>query len=86
MLETLAACLNHSIVHLGDFSATSDTELLSLYARWHSEIGDVAREVSGALESDRLTRDDFHRIRKEGIEQVRWLFEFLARIEALVES
>ena len=86
ILEALNACLNHSVINLGDFSTTSDSSLLDIYARWHAEIGDVAKEVSGALENKRLSREDFHRIRKESIEQVRWLFEFLARVEALVDD
>lgn len=86
LLEAIAACLNHSIVSLGDFSATSDTELLDLYARWHGEIGDVAREVSMALEDGRISRDEFERIRQEGIEQIHWFFEFQARLEALIDE
>ena len=86
LLEAIAACLNHSIVNLGDFSATSDMELLDLYARWHGKIGDVAREVSMALADGRITRNEFDRIRQEGMEQIHWFFEFQARLEALIDE
>ncbi|MGI9278218.1 MAG: phage regulatory CII family protein [Endozoicomonas sp.] len=86
ILKAIAACVNHSIVHLGDFAATCDTELLDIYAQWHAEIGDVSREVSAALADGRITRDEFHRIRKEGMEQIHFFFEFLARVEALIDE
>ncbi|WP_422452456.1 phage regulatory CII family protein [Endozoicomonas sp. ALC066] len=86
ILKAMAACVNHSIINLGDFSATCDTELLNMYARWHAEIGDVSREVSAALSDGRITRDEFHRIRKEGMEQIHFFFEFLARVEALIDD
>ena len=86
ILEAVAACLNHSMINLGDFSASSDVELLDLYARWHGSIGDVAQEVSAALADGRIEREEFDRIRKEGMEQIHWFFEFLARVEALIEE
>ena len=85
-LQAIAATLNHTITHLGEFSSTGDVELLSAYADWHREIGKVAREVSLTLSDGSIQRSDYHRILQEGIGQVQAFFEFLARLEALVDD
>ena len=85
-LKAIAACLNHTVIGLGDFTATNDVELLDQYAKWHSEIGDVAREVSLALGDGRITRNEYHRVLKEGMDQIQQFFEFMARMEALIDD
>lgn len=85
-LRAIAAALNHTVIPLGDFSETSDIELMNAYANWHAEIGDVSREVSRALEDGQVEREEYHRIRHEGMEQIQKFFEFLARLEALIDD
>lgn len=85
-LQAVAAALNHTVVYLGDVSATSDTELLNTYAEWHREIGDVAREVAAALQDGLIEREEYLRVRKEGMEQIHVFFQFLARLEALIDA
>ncbi|WP_067519562.1 phage regulatory CII family protein [Endozoicomonas ascidiicola] len=85
-LRAIAAILNHTIIPLGDFSTTSDVELLNAYAKWHAEIGDVAREVSKTLEDGRIEMHEYQRILKEGLEQVQQFFLFMNRLEALIDG
>lgn len=84
LMDINMAC-GFSAFKLGDFSGICDAELLNFYGQWHGEIGDVAREVSKALEDNVITQDEFLRIRREGIEQIHAFLGFLARLEGLVE-
>ena len=86
ILTAEATILNHTCIPLGDFSSTSDTELLTAYARYHKEIGRTAAAISDALEDGRITRAEFECIRQEGFQQIQRFFEFLARLEAVIDD
>jgi len=85
-LRAIAGALNHTVIPLGDFSMTSDVELMNAYSLWHAEIGDVAREVSKAMEDGRIEMKEYQRILKEGLEQVQQFFLFMSRLEALIDG
>ncbi len=86
ILYAMAMELNHSCIPLGDFNGVSDVELLNAYAAWHAEIGQAADAIRNALEDARVTRAEFERVRKEFHEGTQRGFEFLTRLEALVDD
>lgn len=86
ILYAESALLNHTSIPLGDYSRVSDTELLTVYARYHAELGETAAAISSALEDGRITRAEFEHIKREGYEDIQRFFEFLARLEALIDE
>lgn len=86
ILYAEAAILNHSCIPLGDFTGTSDTELLTAYVRYHAEVGQTAAAIGETLADGRITRAEFERVRREGFEDVQRFFEFLSRLEALIDE
>jgi hypothetical protein len=85
MLQAHATLLGFTVIPLGDFDSTSDVELLSLYANYHAEVGDVATAVRRALNDKRISRREYERIRREFMEATQAGMEFLARLEAIAE-
>jgi len=86
ILYAEANLLNHTCIPLGDFSRVSDVELLTAYARYHAEVGQTAVAIGESLEDGRITRTEFERIRAEGFEDIQRFFEFLARLESLIDG
>lgn len=86
ILHAYADELNHLAVPRGDFSNTSDAELLDLYAKYHAQVGNAARAVSHALADGRVTRDEVRQVRAEFINAARANMEFVARLEAIAED
>lgn len=85
ILATLAAAVDHAVIPLGDFSGTSDTELLDLYAKYHSKVGKAAGEVSKALADGRITQAEVREVRQAFIRAARANLAFVARLEAIAE-
>lgn len=86
ILEAEAHVLGRVAVALGDFSQTSDVELLELYAHLHAALGDLAREISAALKDRHITRKEFAAIDIEMRETVQALFELRARLDGLADA
>ena len=86
ILAEYAACLDHAIIPIGDFSRTGDAELLNLYCTYHMEIGETAEAVLEALQQGAISRQLVRKIRRELIEDMQAGLAFLARIEALAED
>jgi len=85
MLYEVASAMGYACVYLGDFTGTSDVELLESYAAFHREVGDMAREVAKALEDRKITRQEVEEIRVEGEQMIRAHLAFIARLEAIAE-
>lgn len=81
-----AAILNHTVIPLGDFSQVSDVELLTAYARYHADLGDTAAAIHDTLRDGRVTRAEYNRVRQQGFQDIQCFFEFLARLEALIDE
>lgn len=86
ILYAIAAALDHSCIPFGNFSRVSDVELLNAYARWHAEQGETAQAISDALADGRITRQEYGRVRREIHEDIQRAFEFLARMEAVIDG
>jgi hypothetical protein len=86
VLAAEAAVLNHAIVPLGNYEGVSDTELLTSYANYHSEIGQTSTVIAEVLNDHRITRREFDSVRKEFFEAVSTGLEFLNRMEALIDD
>lgn len=86
ILHALAADCGYATFPLGDFANCSDTELLTLYSRYHSDIGNTAEEFHLAIEDGRFSRAEFQRINQAFIKQVRAGLELMTRIKALIDD
>ena len=86
ILKSMAQLMGFALIHIGRFDGVSDMELLDAYAEWHLEVGDVAHEVRTALADGKVTRDEFERIHKEGQEQITAFYEFMRRLEGLIDE
>jgi hypothetical protein len=88
ILHTYASCLDHAVIPLGDYSRTTDLELLDLYARYHAELGQTAQAIRECLagEGGRITRRDVRQVRRELIEDNQAGLEVLARLEGIAED
>ena len=86
VLYAEAAALNHSCIPLGHYKGISDTELLESYAAWHAEIGETCGVISKALADRRISRAEFEDIRIEMFEDIQKAFEFLSRLEAVIDE
>lgn len=84
MIDAEARVLGGVFVALGRFEGVSDTELLSLYATYHAEIGETAAAIREALDDGRIERAEYQRIEREAFEDAHAMLELLARIRGLV--
>lgn len=78
--------LNHAAVPLGDFSNSSDIELLDTYTKLHQELGELAIAIHDALADGRITHDEFFRIRRKNSDMIRAALEMEDRFQALADD
>lgn len=81
-----AALLHHTCIPLGDFSRVSDMELLSVYADYHARLGAMAHSVSAAFADGRVTREECAQIKAAGFRAIQGFFEFVSRLESLIDG
>ncbi len=86
MLHAQAATLHEVCVPLPDFSRVSDVELLTAYADWQAFIGQTCGAVRDALADHRIERHEVEEIRQRGNKHVQRFFEFMSRLEALIDE
>lgn len=86
VLAAEAAVLNHAIVPLGNFEGVSDIEILTAYAKYHSDIGQTSVVIAEALNDSRVTRREFQSVHGEFFKSVSTGLEFLNRLEALIDD
>ena len=88
ILHAYCHLLEHAAIPLGDFSGTSDGELMDLYCQYHADLGETAQAIRDALNSDcrRITRSNVRRVRRELIDDMQAGMEFLARLDDLAED
>lgn len=86
LLYAEAQALGHACVKLGDFSTTSDIELLDAYAAWHAEIGETAQAIRDGIAAGRLTADLVQKIKREAHEDACRAFAFIARLEGVCDE
>lgn len=88
ILHSYCHLLDHAAIPLGDYSRTSDAELLDLYCEYHADIGQTAEVIRLALvtPNGRIRRRDVRRVRRELLEDLKAGLEFLARLEGMAED
>lgn len=86
ILYAEASALSHVAIALGEYAGLSDVELLNAYAKFHAELGDLARVISQALSDRKLSAEAFRAIDREMDEAVRAMFELRARLKAVVDG
>jgi len=86
ILRAEAQVLGYVCIALGDFSGVDDIELLNAYAAWTSEIGSTAASIVEALADRRVTRREYEAVNREMFADAQRAFEFLARLEALIDD
>ncbi|MDA3932850.1 MAG: hypothetical protein PF630_00665 [Gammaproteobacteria bacterium] len=69
ILHAYAHLLDHAVIPLGDFSDSSDLELLDLYVSYHVEVGETAGHIREAIAARRIRREHVRRVRREMIER-----------------
>lgn len=86
VLHAEARALGHVCVQINDYSGISDEALLDAYAAYHADVGQTAQAVREALASgEGITQAAVEKIRRELYEDAAAGFEFLARLEALIQ-
>lgn len=86
VLHAEARALNHVCISLQDHTGISDLALLDAYAAYHADIGQTAQAIRAALTSgDGITRAAVEKVRRELYEDATAGFEFLARLESLID-
>lgn len=85
ILRAYAHTLNHVVIPAVHITNVPDVELLTMYARFHKELGEMSGELARALEDRRITANELRNIRKEGLEAVTVFYELMARLEAVCE-
>lgn len=87
VLHAEARALGHVCIRIEGYEGISDIELLDAYAAYHADVGQTAQAVRDALEAGHsVSREAVQRVRRELYEDTQAGFEFLARLEALIED
>lgn len=86
ILQAQAQVLGFCCIELGDFSQVSDVELLNLYSQWHADIGETAQAINEALKDGKIERAEVQKIKNEFHSDIQKGFEFIARLEALIDD
>lgn len=86
VLHAMAHVLGFVCVEVGEFDGLSDMELLSLYLEWHRETGETAAEIKKTLDDGKVTRAEVDKVKREVMQDISAIYEFIARLESLVEE
>lgn len=86
ILKAFAGVMHHAVVPLPDYSRVSDVELLTKYAEWQAFIGRTCQRIHEALDAHRIQPREYEAIRMHGMDHMQRFFEFLSRLESLVEE
>ncbi len=81
-----AQALGGVYVPLGDFSGTSDTELLNIWAGMDEQDGRMAGAAREVLEDGRVTREELRRLKREVWRSIQVRLEFYHRMEAICDD
>lgn len=85
LLDAAERLLGRVGVAVGDFSGSSDTELLTRWADWQAEIGQTSRTISDALADGRISAGELGHIKREMFEDFAAALALLQRLEAIAE-
>jgi len=86
ILQACAQTLHHLVIALPDFAPVSDVELLNKFAGWQSALGVTCHVIQQALEDGEITRAELDDVRGRAQDHMQRFFEFLSRMETLVEG
>lgn len=74
------------MIALPDFTPVHDVALLNKFAQWQSALGVTCHVIEVALQDGAVTRPELEDIRQRAQDHMRVFFEFLSRMESLVEG
>jgi hypothetical protein len=86
ILGAMASSLHHIAMPLPDYAPCSDVELLIKFSEWQARMGRTCEHIHDALADSKITQAEADRVRRAGHHQMRAFFEFLHRLETLVEE
>ncbi len=86
ILKSMASSLHHVTVQLPDYCACSDVELLTKFSDWQARMGYTCREIHTALDDGEVTPAEVAAIKLAANHHMEGFFEFLHRLETLVEE
>jgi hypothetical protein len=82
-LDELERDCGRAAFKLPDFSKVGDTALLEICARMTKEYGDIGGKLSEALQSGDISHAEAAGLKKEAIEMIAVITEFVARVEGI---
>ncbi|MCE5182340.1 MAG: phage regulatory CII family protein [Betaproteobacteria bacterium] len=82
--QSFCLAVGGAFVALPDVDGHSDAALLDLVLIHQKELGDFAAALGEALAKGRITRGDWPRLSKEGLEAVSAMMVLMSRIEGMV--
>lgn len=82
-MDAIEQALGRVGVEVGDYSGTSDLELLDLWAHWLAEQGRTAARIREALSDGVIDEQEFVDIRREVFRDLGAELALLARLEAI---
>lgn len=83
LMDAIEQALGRVGVEVGDYSGTSDLELLDLWAHWLAEQGRTAARIREALSDGVIDEQEFVDIRREVFRDLGAELALLARLEAI---
>lgn len=86
VLHAMAGTLGEVCFKIPDLSHVPDTALFDLILKIGVEGGDFCQAISTSLEHKRFTRQDYLRIREEGLQYIAAIAETMARVEGLIDE
>lgn len=86
ILQACAQTLNHLVIALPEYALVHDIAQLNKFAEWQSALGVTCHAIQMALEDSAVTRTQLENIRQRAQAHMVVFFEFLSRMESLVEG
>jgi len=84
LLIAIAQITGYTLIPNRKFEGCSDIEVLTAYATWQKENGDVAKAVLKAFEDSQVTHKEYAYIMREGMETIAAFHAFMQRVEGLL--
>lgn len=85
LLDAIETILGRVGVKVGEYSGSSDIELLDAWANVQAEEGETATAIRDALRDGRIDADELANIKREIFEDFSARLELLARLEGIAE-
>lgn len=85
IVQALCAPVGYVAIRLGEYTASSDLELLDGVNQLVQRLGETTRDLSEALKDGRISHAEREALRGDGHRMIQALHELLARVDAIAE-